>query len=65
MPESNVSRNAMMAAHEEEMVRAQRRMWDAQRTAAAKRAEISERFRLGEIERDEALELLRRHGGVG
>jgi hypothetical protein len=55
----------MERIRQEALADAAERRWDAQQARGAARAEISDRFRRGEIELEEAWRLLSKVGGVG
>ena len=55
----------MERVRQEALAEAAERQWDAQQARGEARAEISDRFRRGEIELEEAWRLLSKVGGTG
>ena len=55
----------MERIRQEALAEAAERQWDAQQARGEVRAEISDRFRRGEIELEEAWRLLAKVGGTG
>ena len=55
----------MERIRQEALAEAAERQWDAQQARGEARAEISDRFRRGEIELEEAWRLLSKVGGTG